>query len=242
LNIKLEIFEGPFDLLLHLIKKNEIDIYDIPISKITDEYLEYLYSQDYLDLDNASEFLVIAATLLEIKSKMLLPKRQINDTALIKGDEEDPRTELVEKLLEYQKYKEFSEVLREIELFQEQYLDPICPIEIHYDTKKIDSIDLTIDDLLNAFAKVLETNLNRGSKGEVFKIQREEVTIMDKKREILTLLGLKGRFVFQELFVNKGKIDLIVSFLAILELFRLGDITIFQEKSYGPIYISKRKK
>jgi segregation and condensation protein A len=118
INIKLDVFEGPLDLLLHLIKKAEVDIYNIPIAEITEQYLEYLKAMEELDLEIASEFIVMAATLLEIKSKMLLPKPKINEE---EAADQDPRIELVEKLVEYKKFKEFANFLREITQDYELY-------------------------------------------------------------------------------------------------------------------------
>ncbi len=152
INIKLQNFEGPFDLLFHLIEKNEVDIYDIPIADITNQYLEYIYEMESLDLEVASEFIVMAATLLQIKSKMLLPKQK-RDLDELAADDEDPRAELVEKLIEYKKYKEVSNVLQKREDVYSKLFYKDAEIIDDIEEKEI-FLNITLDDIVAAFTDI----------------------------------------------------------------------------------------
>ncbi len=234
--IKLEVFEGPFDLLFHLIDKEEVDIYDIPVARITDQYLEYISSLQSLDLEVASEFLVMAATLIQIKSRMLLPKPP---KAEVTGEVEvDPRDELVARLLEYKKFKAAALILKEREQSQGlTYTRPVNVEEyINAFAEKNPLKGLTLSDLLSALQEIL----NRVEVEEtVQQIPREEVTIRDRMREISRRLFLaKTGISFQELFKGpRTRTDVVVTFLALLELIRLGKVTVHQRNNFSDMVI-----
>lgn len=236
INIKLEIFEGPFELLFHLIEKAKVDIYDIPIAEITDQYIDYLNMMKSLDIDLASEFLVMAATLLEIKSKMLLPKAPKNDEV----EDEDPREELVKKLLEYKAFKELSLVLREKLYINEKALckDSTLADEI------IDSFalpdKLSIEILFEKFQTLMkkrESYYNRS----FGKIYRDNVTVEDKISEILKILTSSKILYFDDLLLNCiSKLEAIMTFLAILELIKRRKIHVEQYSNFDKIVVRRR--
>ncbi len=237
-NIKLPAFEGPLDLLLHLIKENKIDIYDIPISFITGRYLEYIGMMKELNLEIAGEFLVMAATLVQIKSKMLLPPEE----AAVEGAEQmvDPRLELVQRLLEYQAYKDAASILKEREdeslrIFSREPED--IPQEEGEEAEPY-LFDVNIFDLLGAFRKILEA-----APPEVRTITMETLTVKDKMSVIVDLLENSESIRFEELF--EGSVTrrrLIVTFLALLELLRLGLARVYQEREFGFIWIIKPQR
>lgn len=237
INIKIEVFEGPMDLLLHLIKKAEVDIYDIPIAEITEQYIEYLKQMEELDLNIASEFLVMAATLLEIKSQMLLPrKKSLEDENAV---DIDPRQELIEKLVEYKKYKEFAERLKSIEdnnfLFFKapDVIDDIEDEEVFYR-------NITLDNLMYSFKKVIKLYENKFNKrGEIPRdIDYDEYKIEDKMEEIQRAIALHRSLHFEEFFVDvRDKLELVVIFLAMLELIKLKLIKVVQNHNFGDILI-----
>lgn len=219
-NIALPIFEGPLDLLLHLIKQNKIDIYDIPIALITKQYLEYLEVMKELDLEIASEFLVMAATLIYIKSSMLLPKPE-------QPQEEDPRAELVEQLVEYQRFKEASKVLKE----RYQIWSLAFPRQTSKE-KEFSLQEVNIFDLFTAIKRILDKPEPK------IHIPKETVRVEDKIDSILNLLKEKKSLTFDELFLPEStKIEIIVTFLALLELLRLKTVKAFQEKPFHKIII-----
>lgn len=238
-NIKLPAFEGPLDLLLHLIKENKIDIYDIPISFITGRYLEYISMMKELNLEIAGEFLVMAATLIQIKSKMLLPPEE----AAVAGTEqmEDPRLELVQRLLEYQAYKDAASILKEREdeslrIFSREPEDE--PREEREGDAEPYLFDVNVFDLLGAFRKILEA-----APPEVRTITMETLTVKDKMFLIVDLLENSESIRFEELF--EGSVTrkrLIVTFLALLELLRLGLARVYQEREFGYIWIIKPQR
>ena len=235
--IKIQNFEGPFDLLFHLIGENKINIYDIPINIITDQYMEYLFAMKELDLEIASEFLVMAATLLHIKSKMLLP-----DKKEVKEEEGDPREELVLKLLEYKKYKEFSQVLRQREI-DWSVLYYKLPEAIQF-TRVDETIELSAPELKRFYCELLERNrkkINPNVSGINQIIQHEKVSLKSKMREILRELINKSVFRFAEMFSlkHKSKTDVITGFLAILELAKLKKVKLEQRKQFADIFIRK---
>ena len=237
INIKLEVFEGPLDLLLHLIKKSEVDIYNIPISEITEQYINYLKMMEELDLEIASEFIVMAATLLEIKSKMLLPK--------IKSDNEeavdlDPRRELMEKLVEYKKYKEFANKLREVSEKYHIYFKQPEIIDDIDDNKEILIKNITLENIMKAFNKVLNSYEKRfNEKSHIPEnIDHDEYKIEDKMDDILRMIKTKKRMKFNDFFAAaKSKLEIIVIFLAMLELIKLRSITTYQDSNFGDIII-----
>jgi segregation and condensation protein A len=235
LKVRLETFEGPLDLLLYLIKKNEIDIYDIPISVITQQYLEYLEIMKNLNLDVAGEFLLMAATLLHIKSKMLLPATGEEEGEGEK-EEEDPRAELVRRLLEYQRFKEAAQQLvkgplLDREVFVRSFFgESLAEKEGEEDV----SAEVTLFDLLEVMKKVLE-----GLPAEDFQeISVEHLNIKDKILHIMERLWEADSMAFTELYTaSTPRGEIIVTFLALLELLRLRMIRVYQGETFGTIRI-----
>jgi segregation and condensation protein A len=245
LKIKLESFEGPLDLLLHLIQKAEVDIYDIPIAHITNQYIEYLESVKEMRLEAASEFLVMAATLLEIKSRMLLPKPPKVETEwdVLEDEGIDPRQELVERLLEYKKYKELAESLREREVErslvftrERSDLTPYMPME-----RQNPVIGLTTVDLIHAFGKALK---KMAKANQFAKIRRDEISIKDRLQEIFQLLHRNGgKCLFSQLFLFRiTKEEVVVTFLALLEMMRVKQIICYQHQRFDDFVIQQRRQ
>ncbi|MDA1475017.1 segregation/condensation protein A [Bacillus changyiensis] len=239
--VKIEAFEGPLDLLLHLINRLEIDIYDIPVAKITEQYLLYVHTMQELELDVASEYLVMAATLLSIKSRMLLPKQEeeLFDEEFLE-EEEDPREELIEKLIEYRKYKKVAQNLKEREEErQKSFAKP--PSDLSDYAKEVNlseqKLSVTVYDMLGAFQKVLSRKkINRPKET---RIARQEIPIEERMNQIMTsLTAATERMNFMELFPNEDKEHLVVTFLAILELMKKQLIVIEQEHNFSDIYIT----
>ncbi len=240
--VKLEAFEGPLDLLLHLIDKNKINIYDIPIVEITDQYLEYVNNMSRQDLNVVSEFLVMAATLLDIKSKMLLPK-QVNE----EGQEEDPREELVQKLLEYKMFKYMSYELRDKELDAGNmlYKKPTIPDEVaQYEAPvDLDKLleDVTLKKLNSIFNMVMQKQVDKIDpvRSKFGKIEKEEVNVSEMMDYVKKYILEHKAFSFRDMLEKQtSKIRLIVLFLAILELMKMGIITIAQDNIFADIYIT----
>jgi len=231
--IKLDIFEGPFDLLLFLIRKNEVDIYDIPISIITAQFLEYIETLQTLDLNVAGDFIEIAAILMNIKARMLLPKTVNPDTEEI----EDPRTELVERLIEYKRFKEAAYDLEELEgersrLFPRKYFEYIRRDEELSNEEYLNKV--TLFDLMIAFRRALDS-MPKVTYHEVRKI---DVTIEQQSTYILDKLSSKRVVLFRDLVAEiRDKIVLIVTFIALLELIREGKITVRQSQVFDDIRI-----
>jgi segregation and condensation protein A len=238
IKFKLDKFEGPLDLLLHLIEKAEVDIYDIPISEIAQQYLEYLDYMQEMDLEVASDFLVMAATLVEIKSKMLLPKPKKEGNPL---QEIDPREELVQKLIEYKKYKEFTLLLRDkFEVYEKVFYKTPEPIE-DYISDFTSITGVSADLLAKTLNSILQKN-STSSKRKIREIHREVFTIDDKIKEITRLLVTKSIFYFEELFNKKSdKYEIIVTFLAILELVKRKSISVEQNMSFDRILVRRKK-
>lgn len=236
ISIKLEIFEGPFELLFHLIEKAQVDIYDIPIADIADQYISYLNMMQSLDIDLASEFLVMAATLLEIKSKMLLPKPSKADETEV----EDPRDDLVKKLLEYKAYKELSLMLKERLLVNEKALckDSCLADEI------IDSF--TLPDRLSAeilFKKfqAIMTKKHQGKNQSFRRIFRDNVTVEEKISYVLKYMSKKRLLYFDDLIIDCiDKLEAVVTFLAVLELIKRRAIHVEQSRNFDKIVIKRR--
>lgn len=240
--IKLQAFEGPFDLLFHLIEKNEVDIYDIPISEITEQYVEYITAMQMLDLEVASEFLVMAATLLSIKARMLLPKPPKQE-AESEEEELDPRDILVEKLLEYKKFKVMAEYLQEKESFMTNVFtrpnEDEMFLHLFSEENPLEGIDM--QNLLESLREVLNRAVEQSLTGE---IPRDEVTIKDKMKEIMRRLFFnKSGIVFRDLFSNSAnRVEIIVTFLAILELIKLGKIRAYQPRAFAELVIYGREE
>ena len=227
---KLPAFEGPIDLLLHLIKEHKIDIYDIPIAHITKQYIEYLDLMKDLNLDIAGEFLVMASTLVHIKSKLLLPP----DEKQTEEQVEDPRSELVRRLLEYQAFKEASSEFREKESVWRNIFSrmPVQEENIEIDPEHV-LFEASLFDLMTAFKDLLSKKPE-----EALEITRETLTVADKINFIMEKLEGQEGIKFEELFKEDfTKITLIVTFLALLEIIRLGLIKAYQEKAFGEIWV-----
>lgn len=228
---KINEFEGPLDLLLHLIKENKMDIMNIEIEKITDQYMSYLSSQERLNLEIASEYLVLASELIEIKSKLLLPNTKNTDEAL---DEEDPRAELVNRLLEYQNYKEITKMLQEREeLRKEIYTKAPENVKNYVDELQEVSTDVTLDDLVDAFKKYLERK--KETRPLNTKITVKEITVSSRRHEIKKLLNLRGRVSFCELFPVVSREYIVATFLAILEMAKSKELLIIQNDTFDDI-------
>jgi segregation and condensation protein A len=229
--VKLEIFEGPLDLLLYLIKKDEIDIYDIPISHITEQYLAYLELMQELDIAVAGDFLVMASTLIFIKSKMLLPPEPKGE-----GEEdltEDPRTELVERLLEYQKFKSAAQML-----YSRGEIESACftrgPLETDSSNPEVSA---TVFDILRVFREILK----RAEAQIEMEIARDEMTVSEKLAQIHAMLEERERINVRELFeMSRSKRELIITFLALLELVKEWKIYLTQSELFGDIFARKR--
>lgn len=225
--VKIEIFEGPLDLLLHLIQKDDLDIYDIPISQITTEYLQYLELLKELNLNVAGDFLVMAATLMQIKAKTLLPQEKGEDGEIL----EDPRDELVQRLLEYQKFKEASQFLEAKFETHRNVMYRGAPIF----SKGEQSLDVNITQLLDAFSSVLET-----AKSDIREIVVEEIPVEVRIRELLTMLENNEYLSFGEIFPKGSTRNyLVVTFLALLELIRLHQVRTTQSENFGEIHIQR---
>lgn len=224
--LKLAVFEGPFDLLLYLIRKNQIDIYDIPIASITEEYLSYIEMMTKLNLNVASEFIVIAATLLYIKSKMLLPKDE-----LLEGEEEDPRMELMQNLIEYSMFKEVSEKLRVFEAKKRDLFERLYPINVAGEDK-----ELQLD--IYGLAKAMDDVLHRIKERRQIVIPGETIRVKDRMYEIIRCLkDVESVSFFQMCEKDTSKLYIIALFLGLLELLRLKVIRVFQDKLFDDIRV-----
>ena len=224
--VALEAFEGPLDLLLYLVRKEEVDIYDIPIARITDEYLKYMKMMRMLSLELAGQFLVMASTLMHIKSKMLLPPVEPEE----EEEEEDPRQLLIQQLLEYRKFKEAGEVLRERE---NENLGVFTRGEEERPGKEDMGLEVGLFQLLDAFSRMLAV---REDEEEVTEIQPPRVSVAEKMEEIEKELARSKSIVFSELFPPRGgKLAIIVCFLALLELIRLKRVTARQSSRFSDI-------
>ena len=241
--VKLQVFEGPLDLLLHLIDKNKIDIYDIPIVEITSQYMEYIKAMEKEDLNVMSEFLVMAATLLDIKCKMLLPK-EVNED----GEEEDPRQELVEQLLEYKMYKYMSYELKDRELESERvmYKTPTIPREVmeYEQPVNLDELlgNLTLQKLNHIFKDVMKRQVDKIDpvRSKFGKIEKEEVTVSDKLVFVTDYAREHKKFSFRTLLTKQStKTQIVVTFLALLQLMKEGVLYIEpQEQPFDDIRIT----
>ena len=241
INVKLQVFEGPLDLLLHLIDKNKVNIYDIPIAMITEQYMEYVNQMDKEDLNVVSEFLVMAATLLDIKSRMLLPK-EVNE----EGEEEDPRAELVEKLLEYKLFKYMSYELKDRQMDAEKsfYKRPTVPKEVEAYRPPVDLNELIGDTTLAKLNAIFQDVLKRQEekvdpiRSKFGKIEKEEVSLSDKMLSMKTYATQHRKFSFRQLLTKQSsRVQVIVTFLSILELMKMGYIHICQEELFDDIQV-----
>ena len=244
ISVKLEAFEGPLDLLLHLIEKNKIDIYDIPIVEITAQYLDYIRQMQREDMNVMSEFLVMAATLIDIKCKMLLPK-EVNED----GEEEDPRAELVQKLLEYKMYKCMAYELkdRQMDAGRVMYKKPTIPEEVRAYESPVDIHELISDITLSRLHEIFESIMKKQQdkidplRSKFGKIEKEEVSLEDKMEDLKKYAAGHRHFSFRGLLTaQSSKVEVIVTFLAILELMKMGTIRISQEHIFDDIQIDSK--
>jgi segregation and condensation protein A len=234
--VKLEVFEGPLDLLLYLIKKEEVDIYDIPIERITNQYMEYLTLMQMLNLEVAGEFLVMAATLMYIKSRMLLPTdQQVTDAESEEG--EDPRWELIRQLVEYKKFKDAGMQLGQREEHQANIFSRGSTDGGVEADKDVPLAEVSIFDLINAFNEVLK---KANAREDFREIIEERFTVSDKIEEILYILRDRSEMIFSELFASAGsRAEVVVTFLALLELIRLKRLKVVQIEAFGEIRVMK---
>lgn len=231
--VQLDVFEGPLDLLLYLIRKEEVDIYDIPIERITTQYMQYLELMRMLDLNIAGEFLVMAATLMMIKSRMLLPPEERPE---LEEEEEDPRWDLVRQLIEYKKFKDAALHLETLEALQHDvflrggdavHLGPQSDVALR---------DVSIFDLISAFGEVLK----RVKTEELQEIFAERVTVAEMIDSVMQRVRREGRLAFSALFSGTAsRAEIVCTFLAILELIRLQQIVAIQERAFGEILIEQ---
>ena len=245
LPVKIENFEGPLDLLLHLIDVNKFNIFDIPIVEITEQYLEFVRNMETKDLNVMSEFLVMAATLLEIKAKMLLPV-EVNED----GEEIDPREELVQKLLEYKMYKYMSYELKDRmqDAAKAMYKDPTIPAEVEGYIEPVDLEkllgDLTLKRLNEIFQSVMKRQNDKVDpiRSKFGKIEKEEVSLEDKLDFVEQYAIEHGTFSFKKMLEGqKSKMQIVVTFLAVLELMKTGKIVIRQEATFSDIIITSAR-
>ena len=224
MNFKINEFEGPLDLLLHLIKENKMDIMNIEIERITDQYISYLNEQEKMNLEIASEYLVMASELIELKSKLLLPNPKTDEES---EEEIDPREELVNRLLEYQAYKEITKVLKEKEeLRKEIYTKSPENIKQYVEEETKLSSDITLDDLVEAFKKYLERK--KESKPLKTKVTTNEISVSSRRLEIKSILKKRPKISFFELFPVLNKEYVVATFLAILEMAKNKKLRITQ--------------
>ncbi|HHW54263.1 MAG: segregation/condensation protein A [bacterium] len=230
--VRLQNFQGPFDLLCHLIEKDKIDIYDIPIAQITREYLEYLNTWEDMDIDEASEFLLLACKLIEIKARLLLPQKQG-----VTPEEEiiDPREELVERLLEYKLFRRLSALLEEIARDQEKIFTRAGDDPAHWfpEGKPLEAVTLT--DLTEAFRAVLQ----QAASVPTIPLRERMISIEEKIQELRQALpGANARLWFKDLFTKRSdRLDIIATFLALLELIHRGELKAYQANTFGDILI-----
>ena len=230
-------FEGPLDLLLHLIKTSEMDIYDISVEKITEQYLNFIKSMEDMNLSIASEYLVMASELIEIKSRMLLPSRKDMDEDEY---EEDPRENLINRLVEYKKYKDMIDTFKELEEERKDIFtkEPINLSEYRTETITNDE-GLSLDDLLNALNNFLKRK--EDEKPISTKITKKEISVKDRTIQIRNILSKKKKVSFYDLFEIKTKEYVVVTFLSILEMAKYGEINIIQEGNFDNIVVNLKE-
>jgi segregation and condensation protein A len=233
-------FEGPLDLLLYLVKKDHLNIYDIPIAEVTQQYLEYINLMQLLDLDIVGDFLVMAATLMQIKSKMLLPASETPE----EEEQEDPRAELVKRLLEYEKFKQIAEDLKAREtsqqdVFKRPKTDFPSDAQGQDQPKEDKYFEASLFDLINAFSRALKDV----PKEVFYEVIKDQFTVEQKVHDILHLLLIENEIKLSGLFAKaKDKLEIIVTFLAILELTKMKEISAHQDAAFEDIIISRNKE
>lgn len=245
MTIKLQVFEGPLDLLLHLLEKNKVNIYDIPIVEITNQYMEYIAEMKRQDLNIMSEFLVMAATLIDIKSKMLLPAKETEE----EEEETDPRAELVQQLLEYKMYKCMAYELRDRQMDASRVLfkEPTIPPEVaeYEEPVNLEELvsDVTLAKLNTIFKSIMKKQVDKIDpvRSKFGKIEKEEVSLSDKMSYLEEYCRTHGYFSFRNLLeAQSSKMEIIVTFLAVLELMKMGKIFISQEYTFDDIKIQSK--
>ena len=244
ITVKIQVFEGPLDLLLHLLDKNKVNIYDIPIVEITNQYLEYIAEMKRNDLNVMSEFLVMAATLIDIKSRMLLPAVETEDEEV-----EDPRNELVQQLLEYKMYKCMAYELRDRQMDAQKVLfkEPTIPPEVAEYEQPVDMealvSDVTLAKLNEIFKSIMKKQVEKIDpvRSKFGKIEKEEVSLSDKMLYLENYCMTHANFSFRNLLeAQSSKMEIIVTFLAVLELMKMGKIFISQDKTFDDILIKSQ--
>ena len=236
--VEIDAFQGPIDLLWHLLQKDELEIYDIQIAEITQQYLDYIATMQRLDLDVASEFLIMAARLMEIKAQTLLPSQDEEE----KQDQEDPRQKLVERLLEYKKYKDLATELRDFEQEQRKsYTRNVAPLLSQLDFAEESPLkDIKLDEFAAAFEKVLAKKKQRkdeekeDSVSEIPHLEPEEITMKEQQGYIMQqLVKLEGKATLWELFTKlNSKLEIIVTFMALLELIKIEEVKVEQKDNF----------
>lgn len=229
--LNIDSFQGPLDLLLHLIKEAKMDIFDLKIEEITNQYLDFINKMEEMNLNVASSYLVMSAELLEIKSKMLLPRHNNDDEV----EEEDPRDELVNKLIEYQRYKDLTSEFKDLELERQMIYTKIPENVKEYidDNQVINGGEVTLDDLVDAFNKFLERQ--KFNKPLSTKVTSKEITVEHRRKSIKKILVSKGKVNFMELFDVINKEYVVVTFLAVLEMAKAKELIIKQENNFDDI-------
>lgn len=242
--IKVADFEGPFDLLLHLIKKNKMDIYNVEIYKVTNQYLEYLNTRKVMDLEITSEFIVVAATLIEIKSKNLLPKVKVEE----EENEEDIEIKLMERLIEYKRFKAVSEFFNDKYVSSGEVFSKKPEVIEEIKPEKVDNDDIfkniTLLDLYNIYNKILENYREKQNKFNVVqkKIYVDKYKVEDKMNELLERVNSNNVIEFDSLMKESScKLETVVTFLALLELIKIRTINVYQDESFGNILIKRRR-
>ena len=242
--IKVADFEGPFDLLLHLIKKNKMDIYNVEIYKVTNQYLEYLNTRKVMDLEITSEFIVVAATLIEIKSKNLLPKVKVEE----EENEEDIEIKLMERLIEYKRFKAVSEFFNDKYVSSGEVFSKKPEVIEEIKPEKVDNDDIfkniTLLDLYNIYNKILENYREKQNKVNVVqkKIYVDKYKVEDKMEELLERFNSSEVIEFNNLMKESTcKLETVVTFLALLELIKIRTIEVFQDESFSNILIKRRR-
>ena len=234
--VRIDAFEGPLDLLLHLIKESKVDIWDIKIEEITEQYLNYIKSMEKLNLNIASEYLVMASELMEMKSKLLLPRTTLEET-----DEEeiDPREKLIQKLIEYQKYKDMTNSFKELEEARHEiYTKTPESLKEYAPEGTIVNTDLSLDDLMKAFEKFLQRK--EKDKPLATTVTKKEISVTERRTQIKDILKKKKKVDFFELFDIVTKEYIVVTFLAVLEMARKQELVIYQENNFDNIICEVR--
>lgn len=234
-NFVINDFEGPLDLLLHLIKQSKMDIYDIKIEEITKQYIDFIEKQEEMNLDVASEYLVLASELIEIKSRMLLPSKNIEEDDY----EEDLKENLINRLVEYKKYKDMIDTFKELEEERKNiFTKEAMNLKEYQNNEVINDGTITLDDLLKALSTFLQRKVDE--KPLSTKITKKEISVTDRTKDIRNILSKKKKVSFFELFEVKTREYVVVTFLSILEMAKFGEIDITQENNFNEIVVNLR--